>query len=148
MTVHRALVEWEAGAKAFTYKTYNRRHHWRLDGGQQVALSAAPQYLGDPDCMDPEEAFVGALSSCHLLTFLMVACKRGYRVLSYVDDAEGELVKTNSGAMAITRVTLSPEIEFDGDAPGDDDLRAMHEEAHRQCFIANSVSTEIVFSSS
>lgn len=144
MTIHRTLIEWDAASREFAYKTYNRRHTWKVDGGQEINVSAAPQYLGDPDCLDPEEAFVGALSSCHLLTFLMIACKRGFQVASYVDDAAGELGRTSAGAMAITRVTLSPDITFEGDAPDACELSAMHEEAHKQCFIANSVNTEIV----
>lgn len=147
MTTHRTLVKWDAASKDFTYKTYNRRHHWIVDGGQEISVSAAPQYFGDADCLDPEEAFIGALSSCHLLTFLMIACKRGFQITSYVDDAAGEIGKSPSGAMAITKVTLSPDIVFEGKTPDTSELSAMHEQAHQQCFIANSVNTQIIIAS-
>ena len=142
-TTHEATIEWTRASADFQYKTYNRGHLWRFADGQEVRASAAPAYLGDPGCVDPEEAMVAALSSCHMLTFLAIAAKRKLVVDRYTDRAAGILENNAAGKLAITRVTLRPEIAFSGPAPTADELAAMHREAHEHCFIANSVRTEI-----
>ena len=106
--------------------------------------TAAPAYLGDPKNVDPEEAFVASLSSCHMLTFLAIACKQKFVLDEYVDDAVGHMEKNPEGRMAITRVTLRPKIKWSGDKqPSAEELDKMHHAAHDNCFIANSVKTEV-----
>ena len=149
MSEHVVDVSWSRGGREFTYQTYSRDHEWRFDGGVTVPGSAAPAYLGsDTGAVDPEEAFVAALSSCHMLTFLAIASKRKLSLDSYVDDAVGFMEKNEAGRLAITRVTLRPKIAWTaGVSVSSDDLAAMHHEAHEGCFIANSVTTKITVES-
>jgi organic hydroperoxide reductase OsmC/OhrA len=141
---HVADVSWARGDAEFTYQTYSRDHVWRFDGGVTVAASANPAYLGSEANVDPEEAFVAALSSCHMLTFLTIAAKKRIVVDSYDDHAVGQMERNDAGRLAITRVVLQPEVGFAGDEPDADTLRRMHHLAHEQCFIANSVTTEVI----
>lgn len=145
MSEHKASISWSRGASEFSYETYTRDHTWRFDGGIEVAGSAAPSYKGTPARVDPEEAFVAALSSCHMLTFLAVAARKRIVVERYDDDAVGIMEKNESGKLAVTRVTLRPRIVF-GDAtpPSAADVAQLHHLAHENCFIANSVKTQIV----
>ena len=149
MSEHHAQLSWSRGDQAFTDNRYSRRHAWTFDGGAVVAGSAAPSVvpvpLSDPAAVDPEEALVAATSSCHLLWFLGIAAKRGFRVDSYADDAVGTLGKDAAGRIAVTRVTLRPRVVFSGDRlPTEEVHRALHHEAHERCFIANSLRSEIV----
>ncbi|MCA9294218.1 MAG: OsmC family protein [Phycisphaerales bacterium] len=143
MSEHRATIDWSRTSSDFTYNTYNRDHTWRFGSGQSLGASAAPGYKGNPDLVDPEEAFVASLSACHMLTFLALAAKRGFTVDRYVDEAVGHLAKGSDGKLAIARVELSPEIAFQGTAPTPDELEQLHHAAHGHCFIANSVRTEV-----
>lgn len=144
MSEHHATIAWERRSTDFTYMSYNREHDWHFKGGVVVAASAAPQYRGSADCPDPEDAFVASLSSCHMLTFLAIAAKRRFVVDRYDDAAVGFLEKDKQGRLAITRVELHPKIRFGEDrAPDADALKSMHDAAHHECFIANSVLTEI-----
>jgi len=144
MSEHHATIAWTRRSADFTYMTYNREHDWRFKGGVVVGASAAPQYRGSPDCPDPEDAFVASLSSCHMLTFLAIAAKRGFVVDRYEDAAVGHMEKNAQGRLAITRVELHPKIEFAaGRAPDAAALSSMHDMAHHECFIANSVTTDI-----
>ena len=144
MSEHSAVIRWRRSGDDFDYATYNREHTWTFDGGESVRASAAPAYKGDPSCVDPEEAFIASLSACHMLTFLALCTKRRLVVDSYVDTAVGRLERTEEGGMAITRVVLSPSIEFGGDWPPDDGvLDGLHRDAHKHCFIANSVTTVV-----
>jgi organic hydroperoxide reductase OsmC/OhrA len=144
MSEHRVQTIWQRTSAEFTYATYNRDHEWRFKGGVVVGASASPQYKGSPNLPDPEDAFVAAVSSCHMLTFLAVAAKRGFVVDRYEDPAVGFLEKNAQGKLAITRVELSPRIGFAGERlPDAETLRRMHDEAHHGCFIANSISTEV-----
>lgn len=140
---HHATVAWQRSSATFTYDSYNRAHEWRIHG-HVIAASAAPAYRGEPDRVNPEEAFIAALSSCHMLTFLALAAKKKFTPDSYTDDAVGYLEKNSAGRMAVTRVVLRPRIVW---APGitvsREDLDALHHHAHEGCFIANSVTTEI-----
>jgi organic hydroperoxide reductase OsmC/OhrA len=145
MSEHKATISWSRGAREFTYEAYSRDHTWRFDGGIEVAGSAAPSYKGSPACVDPEEAFVAAIASCHMLTFLAVAARRRFVVESYEDDAVGLMEKNDAGKLAVTRVALRPRIAFGGSPlPSPADLEQLHHLAHENCFIANSVKTEIV----
>ena len=109
-----------------------------------MTASAAPAYLGNPANVDPEEAFVASLSSCHMLTFLSIACKQKFVLDNYVDEAVGHMEKNSEGRLAITRVELHPKITWSGDkTPSTDELDKMHHAAHENCFIANSVKTEV-----
>jgi organic hydroperoxide reductase OsmC/OhrA len=144
MSEHRVTVAWERGDVEFTYQTYRRDHTWSFEGGITVDASAAPVYKGNPDLVDPEEAFVASLSSCHLLTFLALATKKRFVVDRYTDRAVGHVEKAEGGRLAVTRVELRPEIRFSGDTqPTADELAALHERAHAMCFIANSVKSEV-----
>ena len=145
MSKHIASLRWNRGDKPFTYEGYSRDHEWIFDGGQRLLGSAAEAYRGSPQGVDPEEALVAALSSCHMLTLLAIAAKKGWTVESYEDDAEGTLGKNDAGKLALTRVTLRPRIVFADDIVLDaDTLQYLHHQAHEHCFIANSVKTEVV----
>jgi organic hydroperoxide reductase OsmC/OhrA len=144
MSEHKATIVWTRNGLDFGYKSYSRDHVWRFDNGMEVPASAAPAYLGNPQRVDPEAAFVAALSSCHMLTFLALASNRGFVVDQYEDTAVGHLEKNAAGKLAVTRVDLHPTIAFGGDKkPNTADLDWLHDKAHRECFIANSVTTEI-----
>lgn len=146
---YTATVRWERGEQPFADQRYSRRHEWRFDGGATVAASSSPHVLpaplSDPAAVDPEEAFVASLSSCHMLWFLALAAKRGFRIDSYVDEAVGVMGKGESGRTAMTKVTLRPRITFTGDRlPDSTEVASLHEEAHEKCYIANSVKTDVV----
>lgn len=148
MTVYTTTVAWERGNQRFVDNRYSRRHVWRFDGGLEVAASSSPHVVptpwSDERAVDPEEAFVASLSSCHMLWFLAIAAKRGYVVDRYLDEAEGEMARNEEGKLAMTRVTLRPAIAFSGERkPETAELDAMHHEAHEACFIANSVKSEV-----
>ncbi len=145
MSTHTATITWTRRGADFDYDTYNREHEWEFDCGQRVNASAAPEFKGREDNVDPEEAFAASIASCHMLTFLAIASKKRFVVDSYSDSAVAHLEKNAEGALAITRVELRPKISFSGDrAPSDEEIGRMHESAHRNCFIANSVKAEIV----
>lgn len=148
MSEHRAVLHWQRRSEDFKYESYNREHSWSFDGGVEVRASAAPAYRGDPSCVDPEEAFVASLASCHMLTFLAIAARKRLVVDAYDDEAIGTMAKNAQGRLAITRVVLRPRIRFGGDrTPSAEELATLHEHAHRECFIANSVTTEIAVES-
>src|SRR5690606_38179304 len=130
MSTYRATVRWQRTAAPFTYAAYSRTHTWRFEGGIEVQASAAPAYRGDPALVDPEEAFVASLASCHLLTFLAIAARDGLVVETYEDEAEGTLAKNEAGRLAVTRVVLRPRVAFGGEAPSEETLARMHAQAH------------------
>jgi organic hydroperoxide reductase OsmC/OhrA len=145
---YTAEVRWERGDAAFTNNRYSRAHSWRFDGGVEVRASSSPHVVRLPfsaeDAVDPEEAFVAALSSCHMLSFLYLVAKRGFRADRYVDAATGVLSKNSTGKLAMTSVTLHPRVVFSGDKrPSRADLDAMHHQAHEDCYIASSVLTDV-----
>ena len=143
MSEHKANIKWSRAGKDFTYKTYSRDHVWTLNGNE-VPASATTAYLGNPSRVDPEAALVAALSSCHMLTFLALAANKGFIVESYEDAAVGHLEKNAAGKLAITRVELHPRIVYGGSKqPSAADLDWLHDKAHKECFIANSVTTEV-----
>ncbi len=141
MSEHRVTVSWMRNGTEFTPQEYGRDHVWRFEGGSEVAASAAPQYRGNPALVDPERAFVAALSSCHMLTFLALAARDGHVVDSYEVDAVGFLERNGERRMAITRVVLRPAISWGGEPPSKETLDSLHEKAHKHCFVANSVTT-------
>jgi organic hydroperoxide reductase OsmC/OhrA len=144
MSEHKVTLTWSRGDAPFEYQKYPRNHSWKFDGGHEMTATAAPAYLGDPKNVDPEEAFVASLSSCHMLTFLAIACKQKFVLDEYSDDAVGHMEKNAEGRLAITRVTLKPKIKWSGDKqPTAEELDKMHHAAHDNCFIANSVKTEV-----
>ncbi len=145
MSEHTATIDWKRETPDFAYETYNRDHDWSFDAGITVRASAAPAYQGSESCVDPEEAFVASLSSCHMLTFLALAAKKRYVVDRYLDEAVGVLDKDAGGRLAVTRVTLRPQVTSSGEkTPSPEELRQLHDRAHHACFIANSVKTEVV----
>jgi organic hydroperoxide reductase OsmC/OhrA len=144
MSEHKVTLTWERGDTPFEYQKYPRDHTWKFDGGHEMTASAAPAYLGNPKHVDPEETYVASLSSCHMLTFLSIACKQKFVMDKYVDEAVGVMEKNAEGKLAITRVTLKPRIKFSGEKqPTKEELDKMHHAAHQNCFIASSVKTEI-----
>ena len=143
MSEHRATVHWNRQDKSFRPKEYSREHLWTFEGGSEVRASAAPKYLGDPALVDPEEAFVASLSSCHMLTFLALAARDGFVVDDYEDGAVGFMERNAEKRIAITRVVLRPKITWGSEPPNPEQLDQLHENAHKHCFIANSVTTKI-----
>jgi organic hydroperoxide reductase OsmC/OhrA len=144
MSEHKATIRWQNTGTVMDYETYGRDHVWEFDGGPVVNASAAPAYLGGAGRVDPEEALVAALSACHMLTFLAIAAKKKLVVLAYDDEATGHLEKDAAGRLAVTRVELSPRVRFGpGASPGPQELAALHDAAHRNCFIANSVKAAV-----
>src|SRR5690242_11244969 len=115
MSEHKATIEWRRETPDFAYETYNRDHDWAFDAGVTARDAANPAYLGNESCVDPEEAFVASLSSCHMLTFLALAAKKRYIVDDYHDEAVGILAKDATGNLSVTRVTLRPQVSFSGD---------------------------------
>ena len=149
MSKHYTTLEWKRESKDFSYQSYNRKHSWTFNSGVTIQASAAPAFLGDPNFVNPEEAFVAALASCHMLTFLAVAAKKRFIVDRYSDTAVGVLEKNAEDRMALTHVTLKPVIIFGGmQKPSNVELQNMHDVAHRQCFIANSVITKVTIENS
>lgn len=145
MHIYTATIDWTCDGN-FAKGRYSRAHTWRFDGGATVAGSASPLSVpapySDAAAVDPEEAFVAAISSCHMLWFLDLARRDGWRVAHYVDAARGRM--TDGPDPWIDRVDLYPKIEWDADAPDADTIAALHTEAHARCFIANSVRSEVV----
>jgi organic hydroperoxide reductase OsmC/OhrA len=149
MSIYKATISWVSdNPDQFTKNRYSRRHMWSFDGGTEVPASSSPHAVplpwSDEAAVDPEEAFVAAISSCHMLTFLWVAAKRGFVVESYTDNAEGLLAVDQDGKQSMTEVTLHPSIVWGGgSAPTAEELAELHHQAHGGCFIANSVKSRI-----
>ena len=148
MSTYTATIRWSReGAEGFAKGQYSRAHEWAFDGGAVVPASASPHIVpapwSDAGGVDPEEAFVASLSSCHMLFFLDFARRDGLVIDAYVDEAEGVLEKGADGKLAMTRVTLRPQVEWGGDAPNEAKIANLHHRAHEACFIANSVTTVV-----
>lgn len=149
MAHHTATITWSRGSALFTDNRYSRAHRWSFDGGLDIPASSSPHVvpvpMSDENAIDPEEAFVASLSSCHMLWFLSLAARRGIVIDSYRDHAIGVLEADASGRLSISRVTLRPEVRLANEqslAPTLTD--EMHHEAHDKCFIARSVRCEVV----
>jgi organic hydroperoxide reductase OsmC/OhrA len=143
MSEHKITLTWQRETPDFNYKTYDRTHNVQFSGGATTQVTAAPEFLGKPEITNPEELMVAALSSCHMLTFLALAAFKNLVIDKYIDNASGVLSKNTEGKMALTQVTLRPQITFSGIQPDADTLHQLHEKAHKECFIANSVKTEV-----
>jgi len=148
MAHYTAEVLWLRGEQPFLDNRYSRRHALRFDGGVEVPGSSSPNVvpvpMSDAAAVDPEEAFVASLSSCHMLWFLAIAAKRKFRIDRYFDAATGVMEKDAQGKLAMTVVTLKPQVAFSGEhLPTREQIDAMHDEAHEECFIANSVKTDV-----
>jgi organic hydroperoxide reductase OsmC/OhrA len=147
---YRATVAWKRGSgEAFTDGKFSRAHEWSFDGGVTVPASSSPLSVKVPlsraDAVDPEEALVAALSSCHMLTFLYLAYRQGFAVDAYDDEAVGVMTKNERGKLFVSKVALRPRIAFSGaKQPSADELAQLHHHAHEECYIANSVLTEVV----
>jgi len=149
MSHYTAVIRWERGSQPFHDNRYSRGHVWRFDGGIEVPASSSPSVVPLPmsraEAVDPEEAFIASLSSCHMLWFLSIAAKRKFIVDTYEDQAEGVMEKNADSKLAMTKVTLRPRVVFSGATPPDRaQLDALHHAAHEQCFIASSVRSEVV----
>jgi organic hydroperoxide reductase OsmC/OhrA len=148
MSTYTATVRWSAKpGEEYRKGQYSRAHEWAFDGGIVTPASASPHVVpapwSDAGGVDPEEAFVASLSSCHMLFFLDFARRAGFAVASYLDEAEGGMAKREDGHMWMSAVTLRPRIEWDGDAPDAAAIADLHHKAHDYCFIANSVMTKV-----
>jgi organic hydroperoxide reductase OsmC/OhrA len=149
MSEHVATVSWKRNGPDFVKGKYSREHTWIFDGGQTVPASPAPTSVPAPWSnaanVDPEEAFVASIASCHMLTLLWLASRKGFQADSYEDKAVGVMTKNERGVPWVSKVTLRPRITWSGEKmPASTDIDHLHHEAHEQCFIANSVKTEIV----
>jgi organic hydroperoxide reductase OsmC/OhrA len=147
--LYKATIEWRRGEGDFSKGRFSRGHRWSFDGGIEVPASASPYVVPLPlsveAAVDPEEAFVASLSSCHMLTFVDLARRAGFTVDSYEDTAEGVMARLEAGRWWISKVTLRPRIVFSGaKLPDEIDLADLHHKAHDACFISNSVKTEVV----
>jgi organic hydroperoxide reductase OsmC/OhrA len=149
MHTYEATIAWSRGEQKFTDNRYSRGHRWSFDGGAQVQASSSPYVVPLPMSVeagvDPEEALVAATASCHMLFFLSIAARKGFVVDRYVDRASAVMGKICDGKVAVTRITLRPEIAFGGErAPTRQEVDEIHHESHEQCFIANSLKSEVV----
>lgn len=148
MTNCTAEVIWERKDQNFLDKRYSRKHLWRFDGGLEVPASSSPGVvlppLSDPTAVDPEEALIAALSSCHMLWFLAIAARKKFRIDLYRDKIDAVMGEVAKGKVAITLITIRPEVHFSGDLlPAWEDVLAMHAESHELCYIANSLKSEV-----
>lgn len=149
MSEHTAIIRWRRSGPDFRAGRYSREHTWTFDAGITVAASPSPSVVpapwSNPANVDPEEAYVAAISSCHMLTYLYLASREGFQVDSYEDAASGVMTKNDRGVPWVSRVTLHPLIVYSGEhRPTADDEARLHHSAHEQCFIANSIKTEVV----
>jgi len=149
MSEHHATISWRRAGPDFPAGRYSREHTWLFDGGVTVPASPSPSVVpapwSNPACVDPEEAFVASISSCHMLTYLHLASKAGFQVDSYLDKAIGVMTKNERGVPWVSLVTLNPQIIYSGDKlPTLTDEDRLHHLAHEQCFIANSIKTKVV----
>lgn len=150
MSEHTARVSWLRGDNEdYINHKYSRGHEWSFDGGVRIPASSSPHVVPLPYSIeanvDPEEAFVASLSSCHMLFFLSITAKGKFIVDAYVDNAVGLIEKDTDGRMSMTKVKLRPKVKFSGERqPTFQQLEKMHHQSHEQCFLANSVKTEIV----
>ncbi len=147
MSDHTATVEWVRGGQPFSDNRYSRAHDWTFDGGAVVRGSSAPTSvavpMSDPTAVDPEEALVAAVSSCHMLFFLALAAKAGFVIDRYRDAASGTLARDDRGRMSMTEIVLRPAVTWSGPAPDAAKLSDLHDQSHRLCYIANSIRGEV-----
>ncbi|MFV0442400.1 MAG: OsmC family protein [Planctomycetaceae bacterium] len=144
---YRARIDWQYSGSGFSAGQYSREHVWEFDGGLSVLASPSPHVVPAPWSnvahVDPEEGLVAAVASCHMLTFLWVAGRRGWTVTRYVDDAQGLLTRDERRVTSVSEIILRPAITWEGTPPTAEELAELHAQAHEQCIIANSVRAEI-----
>jgi organic hydroperoxide reductase OsmC/OhrA len=148
MSEHRAAIAWKRSGPSFSKGQYSREHTWTFDGGVTVPASAAPSSVpapySNPAHVDPEEAFVASVSSCHMLTFLYVAARAGFEIDAYEDEAVGVMTKNEKGVAWVSAITLHPKITYGGERrPTATELEQLHHDAHEQCYVANSIKTDV-----
>jgi organic hydroperoxide reductase OsmC/OhrA len=148
MSEHKAVIRWSKPSPTFTKGRYSREHTWTFDGGITVQASPAPSSVpapySNPAYVDPEEAFVASVSSCHMLTFLYLASRAGFQVDAYEDEAVGVLTKNEKGVPWVSEITLHPKITYGGERrPTSAELERLHHDAHEQCYVANSIKTDV-----
>ncbi len=148
MSTYTAKITWKSDSPdTFTKNRYTRGHEWEFDGGVTVAASSSPQVVprfSVEAAVDPEEALVASVSSCHMLTFLYFAAKAGYNITSYTDSAVGDMATLDDGRQWLAKITLDPQIEWIGPVPSAERLAALHHDAHKECYIANSIKSKVV----
>lgn len=149
MSEHKAIIRWKRTGRDFLIGKYSREHTWSFDGGVTVQASPSPSVVpapySNPAYVDPEEAFVAAVSSCHMLTYLYLAYQQGFQLDRYEDEAVGVMTKNERGVSWVSAVTLHPRITYSGEKlPAAADEKRLHHMAHEQCFIANSIKTEVI----
>jgi organic hydroperoxide reductase OsmC/OhrA len=149
MAEHKAIIQWSGGGPEFLKGRFTREHTWTFDGGLSVPASAAPTVvpapMSNPAGVDPEEAFVASLASCHMLTFLFLAYRKGFQVERYEDEATGTMAKGDNGVPWVSQITLNPRIVYAGDKqPSHQEEAELHQQSHHYCYIANSVKTRVV----
>ncbi len=142
MSEHKINIRWKNNQSTFEYDHYDRSHEISFEGGQVLKASSAPQYLGDASLSNPEEMLAASLASCHMLTFLAIAAKSKLIVQSYEDHAVAHLGKNAQGKLCVIKITLNPKVNFLSSSPDMDKLKNLHEKAHANCFIANSIQCE------
>ena len=152
MAEHRATIDWANPNEEFTRGRYSREHTWAFDGGVVVQASPSPAVVPAPwsneAAVDPEEAYVASVSSCHMLTFLHVSSRKGFAIERYTDEAVGVLSKNDDGAYWLSSITLRPRVTYAGEvSPTAEEEQRLHHLAHEQCFIANSIQTEVIVES-
>jgi organic hydroperoxide reductase OsmC/OhrA len=147
MSEHKAVIRWQNTGTEFKKGRFSREHTWSFDGGLTVPASASPSVVREPFSnpagVDPEEAFVASIASCHMLTFVYLAQRRGFEVMNYEDAAVGVMTKNERGVSWVSSVVLHPRIRYGDPTPTPADIEQLHEQAHAECFIANSVKTDI-----
>jgi organic hydroperoxide reductase OsmC/OhrA len=148
MSSHTATISWKRTGPDFLKGNYSREHTWAFDGGLVVPASPSPSVVREPYSnpanVDPEEAFVAAISSCHMLSFLYLASRHGFQIDSYHDEAKGVMTKNDKGVPWVSSVALHPRIAYSGERkPTASEVGQLHHQAHEQCYIANSVRTEV-----
>ena len=145
MSEHKATIKWKREIEDFSYFKYDRTHEWIFEGGQIIKASAAIAYLGKPEFVNPEDALAASLSSCHMLTFLAIASRKRMVIDYYEDQAVAIMEKNDKGKLAITKCYLRPKIIFSGtNIPTKEQIIEMHHLSHDECFIVNSVLTEVI----
>lgn len=149
MGIYTAQIAWTSNSpETFTKNRYSRGHEWSFDGGVTVPASSSPQVVprfSVAEAVDPEEALVASVAACHMLTFLYLAARAGFRIDSYTDNAVGEMSANDNGKQWMSHITLDPQIEWSGDTlPTADEIADLHHRAHEECYIANSIKSEIV----
>ncbi len=145
MSEHNVKLIWKKQTESFAYKDYNRDHQWDFGEGLVVNASSAPQYLGNPECADPERAFAAALSSCHMLFFIAICSKKRLVVENYIDKSTAFLEHDEQGELVISKVILRPDVTFsEGVEVSQETLDKIHHQSHEKCFLARSVKSELL----